>query len=40
MKEEREEKIEITVEELAYRKIVYHLLRYPASKVTGSYQEM
>jgi len=33
--EEKEEKAEVLVSPLAFKKIVYHLLRYPTSKVTG-----
>lgn len=34
--EEKEEKFEAEVAPLAYKKMVYHLLRYPTHKVTGS----
>lgn len=33
--EEKEEKIDVEVSSLAYKKIVYHLIRYPTHKVTG-----
>jgi hypothetical protein len=35
--EEKEEKIDVEVSPLAYKKIVYHLIRYPTHKVTGTY---
>lgn len=34
--EEKEEKIPVTVSAVAYKKMVYHLLRYPTHKVTGN----
>ena len=34
--EEKEEKLEVKVSPLAYKKIIYHLVRYPTSKVTGT----
>ena len=34
--EEKEEKLEVKVGPLAYKKIIYHLVRYPTSKVTGT----
>lgn len=34
--EEKEEKLDIEVALLAYKKIVYHLIRYPTHKVTGT----
>ena len=34
--EEKEEKMKVEVADLAYKKIVYHLIRYPTSKVTGT----
>ena len=34
--EEKEEKAKVEVADLAYKKIVYHLIRYPTSKVTGT----
>lgn len=36
MREEKEEKLDVTLAPLAYKKIVYHLVRYPTSKVTGA----
>lgn len=33
--EEKEEKIEVKVGPIAYKKIIYHLVRYPTAKVTG-----
>lgn len=35
-KEQKEEKQLVTVGQLAYCKIVYHLIRYPTAKVTGT----
>ena len=35
--EEKEEKVNVDIGELAYRKIVYHIIRYPTSKVTGMF---
>ena len=34
--EEKEQKLDAIVSKLAYRKIVYHLLRYPTHKVYGT----
>lgn len=34
--EEKEEKLDAVVSRLAYRKVVYHLLRYPTHKVYGT----
>lgn len=36
MREEKEEKLDVTLTPVAYKKIVYHLVRYPTSKVTGT----
>ena len=35
--EEKKEKAKVEVADLAYKKIVYHLISYPPSKVTGNY---
>ena len=34
--EEKEEKTDTEIGQLAYKKIVYHLLRYPTHKVYGT----
>jgi hypothetical protein len=35
MREDKEEKQDVKLGPIGFRKIVYHLVRYPTSRVTG-----